>query len=105
MDVVVETIAKIRRLSRVHGKSIKAIGRELGISRKVVRKVPRSDEMEFRYQRKHQPGAGREQLDELLSANAAKPQRERLTLIRIFEELGGLGYDGSYSSVWRHARD
>jgi len=107
--LVVETIAKIRRLSLVQGKSIKAICRELKISRKVVRKVLRSDETEFRYERKHQPyprmGAWREKLDGLLSANAAKPQRERLTLIRIFEELRGLGYDGSYSSVWRHAQD
>jgi hypothetical protein len=39
--LVVETIAKIRRLSLVHGKSIKEICRELRISRKVVRKVQR----------------------------------------------------------------
>jgi hypothetical protein len=37
------------------GESIKAICRELKISRKVVRKVLRSDETEFRYERKHQP--------------------------------------------------
>src|SRR5690606_20165853 len=107
--LIVETIAKIRRLSLVQGKSIKAICRELNISRKVVRKVLRSDETEFRYERKHQPyprmGAWREKLDLLLSVNAAKSPRERLTLIRIYEELRGLGYDGSYSSVWRHAQD
>ena len=101
--LVVETIAKIRRLSLVQGKSIKAICRELKISRKVVRKVLRSDETEFRYERKHQPyprmGAWREKLDGLLSANAAKPQRERLTLIRIYEELRERGYDGSYDAV------
>ena len=106
--LVVETIAKIRRLSLVHGKSIKAICRELKISRKVVRKVLRSGETEFRYERKHQPyprmGAWREELDRFLATNAAKPQRERLTLIRIFEELRDLGYEGSYSSVWRHAQ-
>ncbi|SFJ31282.1 hypothetical protein SAMN03080618_02621, partial [Aquamicrobium aerolatum DSM 21857] len=51
--LIVETIAKIRRLSRVQGKSIKAICRELKVSRKVVRKVLRSDETEFRYERKH----------------------------------------------------
>ena len=44
--LIVETIAKIRRLSLVQGKSIKAICRELKISRKVVRKVLRSDEAE-----------------------------------------------------------
>jgi hypothetical protein len=53
--LVVETIAKIRRLSLVQGKSIKAICRELKISRKVVRKVLRSDETKFRYECKHQP--------------------------------------------------
>jgi DNA-binding CsgD family transcriptional regulator len=53
--LVVETILKIRRLSRVQGKSIKAICRELGISRKVVRKVLRSDETELKYERTRQP--------------------------------------------------
>lgn len=49
--LVVETIAKIRRLSLVQGKSIREICRELRISRKVVRKVLRSDATEFRYER------------------------------------------------------
>ncbi len=49
--LVVETISKIRRLARVQGKSIKAICRELGISRKVVRKVLHSEETEFKYER------------------------------------------------------
>src|SRR3954470_23818969 len=30
--------------------------------------------------------------------------RERLTLIRIFEELRGLGYEGGYDAVRRYAR-
>ena len=34
----------------------------------------------------------RNQLDELLLANEGKSARERLTLIRIFEELRGFGY-------------
>jgi hypothetical protein len=37
--LIVETIAKIRRAFFVQGKSIKAICRELRVSRKVVRKV------------------------------------------------------------------
>ena len=37
--LVVETVAKIRRAYFVQGKAIKAISRELGVSRKVVRKV------------------------------------------------------------------
>lgn len=39
--LVVETIAKIRRAFFGQGKAIKAICRELGLSRKVVRKVKR----------------------------------------------------------------
>ena len=106
--LVVETIAKIRRAFYVQKKPIKAICREFRVSRKVVRKVIRSQATEFRYERGHQPlpriDPWRAQLDELLLANEGKPARERLTLIRIFEELHGLGYGGSYDSVRRYAR-
>src|SRR5271167_2582967 len=37
-------------------------------------------------------------------ANEQKPARERLTLIRVFEELRGLGYEGGYDAVRRYAR-
>jgi transposase len=106
--LVVETIAKIRRLSLVQGKSIKEICRELRISRKVVRKVLRSDATEFRYERERQPmpkiGPWRDDLDRILAANHGKAARERLTLIRIYEELRELGYDGSYDAVRRYAK-
>ena len=49
--LVVETIAKIRRAYFVQKKPIKAICRELGVSRKVVRKVMRSNATEFHYER------------------------------------------------------
>ena len=49
--LVVETIAKIRRAYFVDGRPIKAICRELGVSRKVVRKVIRSQATEFRHER------------------------------------------------------
>ena len=39
----------------------------------------------------------------MLGANEAKPNRERLTLIRVFEELRGLGYEGGYDAVRRYA--
>ena len=106
--LVVETISKIRRLAHVQGKSIKAICRELGISRKVVRKVLRSEETEFKYARSRQPqpklGPWRDDLDGMLLANEAKPSRERLTLIRLFEDLRDLGYEGGYDTVRRYAR-
>ena len=87
--LVVETIAKIRRAFFVQKKPIKAICREFRMSRKVVRKVIRSEATEFRYERGRQPlpriDPCRDQLDGLLLANEEKPARERLTLIRIFE--------------------
>src|SRR6185312_2951480 len=106
--LVVETIAKIRRAYFVHGQPIKAICRELGVSRKVVRKIIRSEATEFRYERETQPlpkmGAWSAELDRLLAANESKAARERLTLIRLFEELRGLGYAGGYDAVRRYAR-
>jgi transposase len=105
--LVVETIAKIRRAYFVQGKAIKAICRELGVSRKVVRKVLRSGATEFAYERSVQPqpkiGPWREQLERLLAENAGRPRRERLTLMRVFEELRGLGYQGGYDAVRRFA--
>ena len=106
--LVVETVAKIRRAFLVQGKSIKAICRDLRVSRKVVRKVLRSEATEFRYEREEQPlpriGPWQEALDQLLKANEGKAHRERLTLIRIFEALRGQGYEGGYDAVRRYAR-
>ncbi len=106
--LVVETIAKIRRGYFVQGKSIKAICRELRVSRKVVRKVLRSGATAFEYERAVQPqpkiGPWKDELNRLLAANATKSARERLTLIRVFEELRGLGYEGGYDAVRRYAR-
>jgi hypothetical protein len=87
--LVAETIAKVRCAYFVQGKSIKAICLGLGVSRKVVRKVLRSEATDFAYERSVQPEPKirpwREQLERLLAANAARPHRERLTLTRVFE--------------------
>jgi hypothetical protein len=48
-------------------------------------------------------GPWRVELDRLLAANESKASRERLTLIRLFEELRGLGYAGGYDAVNRNA--
>jgi transposase len=69
--------------------------------------VIRSEATEFHYEREKQPlpkiGPWREQLDALLLENDGKPARERLTFIRLFEELRGFGYAGSYDAVRRYA--
>lgn len=105
----VDRIARVRRAFSVQRWSVKKIGRESHVSRNTVRKIPRSDETDFSYERTHQPmariGPWQEHLDRFLSANAGKPTRERLTLIRIFEELRALGYEGGYDAVRRFARN
>jgi transposase len=105
--LIVETIGRIRREYFVQGKSIKEIARDLRLSRNTVRKVLRSDETSFSYARQVQPrpklGRWREELDRLLAANAEASARERLTLIRIFEGLRALGYEGGYDAVRRYA--
>ena len=92
----------------MHVARPEAICREFHLSRKVVRKVIRSEATAFRYERERQPlpriDPWREQLDALLLADEARPARERLTLVRLFEELRGFGYEGSYDAVRRYAR-
>src|SRR5437868_14410792 len=106
--LIVETIARIRREHFIKGKTIKEIARGLKVSRNTVRKVLRSGETSFEYEREVQlrPKLGRwtSDLDELLTGNAAKSVREQLTLIRIFGDLRERGYDGGYDAVRRYAR-
>ena len=105
--LVVETIAKIRRAYFQDKKSIKQICRDLRVSLNTVRKVIRSGATELVYERTVQPvpkiGPWKDLLDEMLAVNARKPKRERLTRIRIFEELRARGYDGGYDAVRRYA--
>ena len=107
--LVVETIGRIRREHFQKGRSIKQIARDLKISRNTVRRVLRSGETAFSYEREIQPrprlGAWKLEIDRLLAVNVAHPARERLTLIRIFEELRALGYQGGYDAVRRYARN
>ena len=103
-----DTIARVRRAFHIQGWSLKKIVRELHVSRNTVRKILRSDETDFTYERDRQPmpriGPWQQKLDEFLQGNTNKPPRERLTLIRIFEELRAVGYEGGYDAVRRYAR-
>jgi len=107
--LTVETIAKIRRDHFRDGKGIKAIARTRGVSRNTVRKVLRTDETQFHYERRAavsypKLGAFQSRLDELLAGNVGKGKRERLTLMRMFELLRLEGYAGSYDAVRRYAK-
>jgi transposase len=104
----VDTISKVRLAFHVEGWSMKKISRELNVSRNTVRKIVRSSETDFTYERTNQPlpriGPWQSQLEQFQVSNAGKASRERLTLIRIFEELRGLGYEGGYDAVRRFAK-
>jgi len=106
--LIVETVGRIRREHLVKGKSIKEIARDLKISRNTVRRILRSGETSFSYEREVQPrprlGRWKADLDRMLTTNAGNTTRERLTLIRLFEELRALGYEGGYDAVRRYAR-
>jgi transposase len=106
--LIVETIGRIRRAHLWSGKSIRQIARDLKISRNTVRRILRSGETSFSYEREIQPrpklGRWKAEIDRMLTKNAEASARERLTLIRLFEELRALGYEGGYDAVRRYAK-
>ena len=82
-----ETIAKIRRMYHVDGKAIKAIARELNISKNTVKKVIRSNETKFELAKytKNKPVIGKhlEVLKQLLAENSKEPVRRRMTAKKV----------------------
>jgi transposase len=103
--LIMETRRKILNRHR-RGEKIRAIGRELNLSRNTVRSIIRCEgSLPTSYERKVQTypalGAHRETLEKLLRDNAnAKPKRKTKAL---FESLQNCGYEGSYSAVSRYA--
>ena len=106
--LVVDAIARIRQAHFIDGKSIKQITREFDLARNTVRRVLRSGETAFSYERAVQPrpklGAWTERLDQRLGANDRLSSRERLDLVRIYEDLRVEGFEGGYDSVRCYAQ-
>jgi hypothetical protein len=79
------------------------------VSRNTVRKMLRSDETSFEYERERAADAEARSVDRTSSTGCwpatSKSAREQLTLIRIYEELRALGYDGGYDAVRRYAAE
>jgi transposase len=87
----------------VEKKSIKAITRELKISKNTVRKIIRSDATKFTLTKytKNKPVLDEylSLLNQLLEENTKEPLRRRMTSRKLYEQLKESGYQGSYESV------
>jgi len=94
--LVVETVVRIRR-EHANGRPIKAIARDLKLSRKSVRKAVRAREGAFDYNRTVQPfprtGPFQERLQTVLIQNEGLPRRDRLRMTRIHALLLGEGLE------------
>jgi hypothetical protein len=104
----VDTIAWARLAFHVQGWPVKKIVRELYVPRISIRNISRSHVADFSYERERQPmpriGHWQGQLKQFLSPNANKTSPERLTLIRILEELRVPGYEDAYVAARRFAK-
>ncbi len=104
----VDTIARIRREFFTRGRAIKDIVRDLHVSRNTVRKVIRSGATAFAYEREVCSPCPSSALAGPSRSNADGERRQTASrtahLIRIFEALRGLGYEGGYDAVRRYAK-
>ena len=94
--LAVGMIARVGWVHFVDGKSIKQITREFDLARNMVRRVLRSGETAFAYEREVQPrpklGEWTKALDRRLSANDRLFSRERLDLVQVYEDLRAEGF-------------
>ena len=101
--ISVEDREEIRRAYFKENKSQRQIARELGHSRKTVRKAIESAEPGSYTLRKPRPapvlGPYKARIDELLEENERLPRKQRYTGHRIYMEIQADGYNGAESTV------
>lgn len=112
--LIMETIAKIRRLYHVNGKGFKTIARELQLSKNTVKKIIRNDKTVLQYQRQESEYRVLENYTESitkkLKQDTTEPRRRKRTAQKIYLELQTSGYSGSYDAVhdfisqWKNAQ-
>jgi len=104
----VETIRKIRLAIHRDGKSIRKTAKDLNLSRNTVRKVIRSDQTAFKYERQVQPrpqlGDHIDLLNEWLATDQELPKKQRRTAQLLYEGLQLEGYQGGYDTVRRYVK-
>jgi transposase len=101
--LVLETIAKIRRMYHREGLGIKTIAKALKISKNTVKKFIRDDQLETRYQRETTPHRALAPYIEPLKARLLEDEKSikkyKRTARKLFLELQAEGYSGSYDAV------
>ncbi len=108
--LLMESALKIRRMVLRDGQSIRSVSRDTGLSRTTIRKYVK-DASPPGYHRdgpavRHKLCDGYDVLlQELYEQDLNRPRRERRTAIKLYEQLVGEGYTGSYSPVQRFIRD
>ena len=106
--LIVETIRKVRLSIHRDGKSIRQTAKDLNLSKNTVKKVIRSDQTKFEYQRKVQPrpklGPYVQWLDGELEQDQHLAKKQRRTAQILYEQLQGQGYPGGYDSVRRYVQ-
>src|ERR1700751_4954361 len=92
--LIVETIARIRREHFIKGKTIKEIARDLKVFRNTIRKVLRSGETSFEYERVVQPrpNCSRSLLTRTLPKPTRPSQQAGRPLLRAFLARGSLRF-------------
>lgn len=105
--LTVDLIRKMRLLLS-RGQSIREVSKRFHVSRNTVRKIGRSELKEFKYPKRaaRYPALGpvMEVLARELEADACEPVHRRRTARKLFDELCGEGYEGSYDSVRRYVK-
>jgi len=105
--ISVELLSVIRRWRLREGKSIREIARRTGLSRNTIRKYLSSGTVQPKYAPRHNASkldAFAQSLAQTLASEAVAGRKQRRTLRRIYADLVGLGYNGSYDRVAAFAR-
>lgn len=100
-------VSVIRRWHLRDGKPIREIARRTGLSRNTVRKYLTSQKLEPDYPVRKSPSkldSFEETLTNWLFRESRRHRKQRRTVKRLFKDLVGLGYSGSYDRVAAFAR-
>jgi transposase len=101
--LIVETIAKIRRMHHVQGKGFKTIARELRMSKNTVREIIKNGKTSKHYKREKEHYRVLEKFKEILEkrlkSDKKEPRRRRRTARKLYDEICTEGYKGGYGAV------